>query len=87
MARNHYLSGLIMSLESNSARAGRYGMSELLLGGAMSVEELEQKIRAITIEEVAAAAKELADFSKACICAVGRTAGLKFYNKVASGEL
>ena len=87
LARNHYLSGLIMSLESNSARAGRYGTGELLIGGAISVEELEQKIRDITLEEIVEAAKELTDFSKACICAVGKTAGRKFYNKVARGQI
>ncbi len=87
LARKHYLSGLIMSLESNSARAGRYGTGELLVGGAISVDELEEKIRAITLEEIVEAAKELTDFSKCCICAVGKTAGRKFYNKVARGQI
>lgn len=64
----------------------RWRKGELLLGGAMSEEELERRIRAITLEDVVSAAEELTDFSKACICAVGKTAGYKFYNKVVSGQ-
>lgn len=43
LARDHYLSGLIMSLESNSARAARYGTGELLLGGAISERSSRRK--------------------------------------------
>ena len=86
LARSNYLAGMLMSLESSSAVAGRCGTGELLLGGAMSEEELERRIRAITLEDVVSAAEELTDFSKACICAVGKTAGYKFYNKVVSGQ-
>ncbi len=86
LARSNYLAGMLMSLESGSAVAGRCGTGELLLGGAMSEKELERRIRAITLEDVVSAAEELTDFSKACICAVGKTAGYKFYNKVVSGQ-
>lgn len=86
LAREHYLSGLIMSLESSSARAARYGTGELLLGGAISERELEEKIRGIGIGEVRALARSFASLEDACICAVGRTAGEKFYNKVVSGK-
>lgn len=86
LARDHYLSGLIMSLESNSARAARYGTGELLLGGAISEKELEEKIRRVGIDEICSLARSFSSLSDACICAVGRTAGAKFYNKVVSGK-
>lgn len=86
LARDHYLSGLIMSLESNSARAARYGTGELLLGGAISEKELEEKIRGVSIDEIRSFARSFSSLSDACICAVGRTAGAKFYNKVVSGK-
>ncbi len=86
LARDHYLSGLIMSLESNSARAARYGTGELLLGGAISEKELEEKIRGVGIDEIRLLARSFSSLSDACICAVGRTAGAKFYNKVVSGK-
>lgn len=86
LARDHYLSGLIMSLESNSARAARYGTGELLLGGAISEKELEEKIRGVSIDEIRSLARSFSSLSDACICAVGRTAGAKFYNKVVSGK-
>lgn len=86
LARDHYLSGLIMSLESNSARAARYGTGELLLGGAISEKELEEKIRGVSIDEIRSLARLFSSLSDACICAVGRTAGAKFYNKVVSGK-
>lgn len=86
LARDHYLSGLIMSLESNSARAARYGTGELLLGGAISEKELEEKIRGVGIDEIRSLARSFSSLSDACICAVGRTAGAKFYNKVVSGK-
>lgn len=86
LARDHYLSGLIMSLESNSARAARYGTGELLLSGAISEKELEEKIRGVSIDEIRSLARSFSSLSDACICAVGRTAGAKFYNKVVSGK-
>ncbi len=86
LARDHYLSGLIMSLESNSARAARYGTGELLLGGAISEKELEEKIRGVSIDEIRSLARSFSSLYDACICAVGRTAGAKFYNKVVSGK-
>lgn len=86
LARDHYLSGIIMSLESNSARAARYGTGELLLGGAISEKELEEKIRRVGIDEICSLARSFSSLSDACICAVGRTAGAKFYNKVVSGK-
>lgn len=86
LARDHYLSGLIMSLESNSARAARYGTGELLLGGAISEKELKEKIRGVSIDEIRSLARSFSSLSDACICAVGRTAGAKFYNKVVSGK-
>lgn len=86
LARDHYLSGLIMSLESNSARAARYGTGELLLGGAISEKELEEKISGVSIDEIRSLARSFSSLSDACICAVGRTAGAKFYNKVVSGK-
>ena len=86
LARDNYLSGLIMSLESNSARAARYGTGELLLGGAISEKELEEKIRGVSIDEIRSLARSFSSLSDACICAVGRTAGAKFYNKVVSGK-
>lgn len=86
LARDHYLSGLIMSLESDSARAARYGTGELLLGGAISEKELEEKIRGVSIDEIRSLARSFSSLSDACICAVGRTAGAKFYNKVVSGK-
>lgn len=86
LARDHYFSGLIMSLESNSARAARYGTGELLLGGAISEKELEEKIRGVSIDEIRSLARSFSSLSDACICAVGRTAGAKFYNKVVSGK-
>lgn len=84
LARSHYLSGLIMSLESNSVRASRYGTGELLLGGAISEKELEEKIRNVGIDEIRTLARSFSSLSDACICAVGKTAGTKFYNKVVS---
>ena len=73
LARSHYLSGLIMSLESNSVRASRYGTGEL-----------EEKIRNVGIDEIRTLARSFSSLSDACICAVGKTAGTKFYNKVVS---
>ncbi len=86
LAREHYLSGLIMSLESSSARAARYGTGELLLGGAISEKELEERIRNVKLDEIKELSRSFSSLSQACICAVGKTAGTKFYNKVVSGK-
>lgn len=86
LAREHYLSGLIMSLESNSARAARYGTGELLLGGAISEKELEERIRSVGLDEIKELSRSFSSLSQACICSVGKTAGTKFYNKVVSDK-
>ena len=56
----------------------------LLLGGAISEKELEEKIRNVGIDEIRTLARSFSSLSDACICAVGKTAGTKFYNKVVS---
>ena len=59
-------------------------VTALLLGGAISEKELEEKIRNVGIDGIRTLARSFSSLSDACICAVGKTAGTKFYNKVVS---
>ena len=82
LAKAQYLAGLIMSLESSGARASRFGTSEILLNKAFNEDELVERVNRVTLDDIREAAKKIIDFSNCSVCAVGHTAGDKFYNKV-----
>lgn len=86
LARKQYLACLIMSLESSGARSNKYGTSQILLNKDFDEDELVRKINAVTLDDIKKAAMTITDFTKASVCAVGDTAGDKFYNKVVRNQ-
>ena len=82
LAKAQYVAGLIMSLESSGARASRFGTSQIFLNKDFNEDELVERVNKVTLDDIKNAAKTITDFSKCSVCAVGHTAGDKFYNKV-----
>jgi predicted Zn-dependent peptidase len=59
LAQEHIKGNLTLSLESTSSRMIRLGRSEFALGRYLTTEEIEQRIDAVTPEEVQELAQEL----------------------------
>ncbi|MGH9028047.1 MAG: M16 family metallopeptidase [Acidimicrobiales bacterium] len=60
VAKGHLTAELLLSLEDSGARMSRIGSSLLLHGHVLEVDELLAKVEAVTFEEVADVAREIA---------------------------
>ena len=69
-----------MGLESVVARDSHNGR-ELMFGMLKSAEEIENQIKAVTLEDIKAVAQEIFDFGKMSLCAAGRVHGKTYYKK------
>ena len=78
-AKEQYLSGLIMNSESTQSRASQMGRGELLYNEVKSIDELMERVRAVTLEEVQALAQEFLRFDQLSLSAAGRVKKEKFY--------
>lgn len=81
-AKEQAVAGLVMGKESVSARASYNGMSELLFGEIDSEETLTARIRAVTLDDINAAAKRILDFDNISLCAVGNVKSEDYYKKL-----
>ncbi len=81
-AKEQTVASFVMSLESVSSLASRNGRNVLLFGKAVSEEEVIKKIRAVSLEELKAAAREILDISKISLCTAGKVASEKAYKEI-----
>ncbi len=71
LAKEHIKGGLTLSLESTSSRMIRLGRNEFTLGRQVAPEEIEERIDAVTADEVTALAQELFVPSELGLCVLG----------------
>ncbi|HEV3152544.1 MAG TPA: pitrilysin family protein [Candidatus Baltobacteraceae bacterium] len=71
LAKEHIKGSLTLSLESTSSRMIRLGRSEFSLGRQLTTEEIEEKVEAVTAEEVQALAQELLREDRMGLCVLG----------------
>ncbi len=71
LAREHIKGSLTLSLESSSSRMIRLGRSEFNLGMQVEIEDIERELDAVTVEHVAALAKELFVPESLGLCVLG----------------
>ena len=71
LAKEHMKGNLTLSLESTASRMMRLGRSEYNLGRQLTTEEIEQKIEAVTADEVHALARELLFPEQLGLCVLG----------------
>ncbi|HTU81633.1 MAG TPA: pitrilysin family protein, partial [Candidatus Acidoferrales bacterium] len=71
LAKEHIKGNLTLSLESSSSRMIRLGRNEFALGRDVSPEEIEQRIDAVTAEEVRELAGELLSDERLGLCIIG----------------
>jgi predicted Zn-dependent peptidase len=71
LAREHIKGNLTLSLESSSSRMIRLGRGEFNLGAQIEIEEIERRIDAVDVAEVAALARELFVPQALGLCVLG----------------
>jgi predicted Zn-dependent peptidase len=71
LAKEHIKGSLTLSLESTSSRMIRLGRSEFSLGRQLTTEEIEEKVEAVTAEEVQTLAQELLAEDRLGLCVLG----------------
>lgn len=81
-AKEQVVASFVMGLENISSVASRNGRNLLLFGKVISEEEVIDKIRAVTLEELKNTAAELLDISKISLCSAGKVANEKTYKEI-----
>lgn len=81
-AKEQYLSGLIMNLESTQSLAAQMGRGELLYNEVKSADEIMERVRAVMLDEVRSLAGEFLRFDQLSISAAGRIKKEKFYEEL-----
>jgi predicted Zn-dependent peptidase len=71
LAKEHIKGSLTLSLESTSSRMIRLGRSEFSLGRQLTTEEIEEKVEAVTAEEIQQLAQELLSEENLGLCVLG----------------
>ena len=71
LAKEHIKGSLTLSLESTSSRMIRLGRSEFSLGRQLTTEEIEERIEAVTADEVQELAQELLAENRLGLCVLG----------------
>ncbi len=71
LAKEHIKGSLTLSLESTSSRMIRLGRSEFSLGRELTTEEIEEKVEAVTAEEIRELARELLREEQLGLCVLG----------------
>jgi predicted Zn-dependent peptidase len=82
-ARAQLRAGLLMTLESPSARAGQIARQLLLFGRVIPTQELVEKIESITIEDIRELATRIFTASSPTLAAVGAINGMMDHIEVA----
>ena len=77
--REQMKSGLMMGLESTAARMNHLGKHEIALGRIPDPDELVACYDSVTAGQIQSLAREVFDYSRASICAVGKTGSEEYY--------
>ncbi len=81
-AKEQLVASFVMGLESVSSVASRNGRNVLLYGKVVSEDEVIEKIRAVTLDDLKKTASEILDISKISLCAAGKTASKAAYRQI-----
>ncbi|MBE6770876.1 MAG: insulinase family protein [Ruminococcaceae bacterium] len=81
-AKEQVIASFVMGLENISSVASRNGRNVLLFDKVISEEEVIEKIRAITLEDLKETAAKLLDISKISLCTAGKVTSEKTYKEI-----
>ncbi len=82
--RNQIRAGLLMSLESPSARAGQIARQQILWGRIIPLDETVERINRITADRVRQVAHQMFDTDRISIAGIGPVSGLPDHDTVVS---
>ena len=82
--RNQIRAGLLMSLESPSARAGQIARQQILWGRTIPLEETVERINHIDAARVKQVASQLFDTDRISIAGIGPVSSLPDHDAVVS---
>lgn len=82
--RNQIRAGLLMSLESPSARAGQLARQQILWGRPIPLQETVERINRITADRVKQVARQLFDTEAVSLAGIGPVAKLPDYKSIAA---
>ena len=71
-----------MNMESTQSRAAQMGRGELLYNEVKSADEIMERVRAVTLEEVRTLAEEFLHFDHPSLSAAGRVKKEKIYEEL-----
>ena len=86
-AKEQSVAGFVMNLENVSSRTSRNGRNVLLYNKITTEDEVVNKIRAVTLDELKETARELLDLTKISFCAAGKLKNEKTYKKIFQKEV
>lgn len=81
-AKEQSVASFVMNLENVSSRTSRNGRNALLYNKITSEDEVVQKIRSVTLDELKETARELLDLTNISFCAAGKVQNEKTYKKI-----
>lgn len=77
--REQAKTNMLLGMESTSARMNQLGRGELFFGHVKELEEVVALYDAVTADDVASLAREIFQFDKASLCAVGKVGETDYY--------
>jgi predicted Zn-dependent peptidase len=80
--RNQIRAGLLMSLESPSARAGQLARQQILWGRPIPLQETVDRINRITSERVKTVARQILDAGAISLAGIGPVSRLPDYQTI-----
>ncbi|HEY8594275.1 MAG TPA: pitrilysin family protein [Devosiaceae bacterium] len=80
--RNQIRAGLLMSLESPSARAGQLARQQILWGRPIALDETVERINRITADRVKQVARQIFDTDRPSLASIGPLSRLPEYDRI-----
>ncbi len=81
-AKEQSVASFVMNLENVSARASRNGRNVLLYNKVTPEDDIINRIRAVTLEEIRSISAEILDLSKISLCVAGKVRSEKAYKEI-----
>lgn len=76
-SKDQFKAGIVLSLESSRSRMGRLAQQEMFFGKIIDIDEIVERIEAVTRDEVLALARRLFDPERISVAVLGPTNGFR----------
>lgn len=83
--REQAKTNMLLGMESTSGRMNQLGRSEMFFGRSPELEEVVALYDAVTADDIAQLARQIFDFDRASLCAVGQVEDTDYYQGLLRG--